>query len=168
MESFSKFFNELINQANVSDKKDLSIEQISLIISKINEYFYTYKDDIGTTNSLGIEFLYFSNFHKFWEKYHKQILSPQINEKNCKEIAKVLNDLVLKYGKDLFYDLYYTGTLSAEEICKLRYFSANQDFRGSREFSQLIIIYQTDPTIFDKERIYKSPEDCYYFVISKR
>ncbi len=159
MESFSKFFNELINEANVVDKKDLSIEQVSLIISKINEYFYTYKDDIGTTNSLGMEFLYFSDFHKFWEKYHKQILSPQINEINCKAIAKVFNDLVLIYGKDLFYDLYDTGTLSPEEICKLRYFSANQDFRGSREFPQLIKIYQTDPTIFDKERINKTPED---------
>ncbi|HEY5124698.1 MAG TPA: hypothetical protein VIK14_13285 [Ignavibacteria bacterium] len=110
-------------------------------------------------NYLDRKFNYLNSLSKAYEIQGEKIFSPQINESNCKDIAKVFNDLVIKYGKDLFYDLYYTGTLSAEEICKLRYFSANQDFRGSREFSQLIIIYQTDPTIFDKERIYKSPED---------
>jgi len=157
MESFSKFFRELTSGIDFS-KSELSLLQVSNIISKINEYFYTYYEGIGTTYVLDREIVYFSEFHKFWEKYHEKIINPKIDEERCSEVAESLHRLVKKYGKGIFYELYDTSTLKKEEICKVRYFSANQDFRGSREFSELVKIYQSDPTIFNKKNILESPE----------
>jgi len=111
------------------------------------------------------QFNYLNALSEKFNKYGENIFSPEINEDKCKETAKVLNDLVLNYGKNIFYDLYETGTLSPEEICKVRYFSANQDFRGSRDFSDLIEIYQSDPTIFDKQNISQSPEDFLKYLV---
>ena len=70
-----------------------------------------------------------------------------------------MNKLYLNYGKAIFYELYDTSSLSPEEICQIRYFSANQDFRGSRDFAELGRIFSDDPTIFDVHKIYKDPED---------
>lgn len=64
----------------------------------------------------------------------------------------------MKTNKAAFYDLYNTVSLKPEEICKVRYFSANQDFRGSRNIVELFKIYNDDPSIFDKYKINKNPE----------
>ena len=159
MDSFSHFINSLLSNIKINYNNQLAIEQVRNAISKINEYFYTIKPDIGSTKVMEQNFEYFSEFHKFWEGHHEEILDPQIVEDKCHKIAKIFNDLVNKYGRQIFYDLYDTNNLSSEEICKIRYFSANQDFRDSLNFSRLIDIYQTDPTIFDKEKINNSPED---------
>ena len=60
-------------------------------------------------------------------------------------------------GKSVFYELYNTFSLKPDEICKIRYFAANQDFRGSRDFEDLFQRYSDDPTIFDKDKINKDP-----------
>ncbi len=44
--SFNIFFKSLLEQSGLSLSKDLSINEIRLIISKINEYFYTNYDGI--------------------------------------------------------------------------------------------------------------------------
>ena len=159
MDSFSHFINSLLSNIKINYNNQLAIEQVRNAISKINEYFYTIKPDIGSTKVMEQNFEYFSEFHKFWEGHHEEILDPQIVEDKCYKIAEIFNNLVNKYGIQIFYDLYDTNNLSSEEICKIRYFSANQDFRDSLNFSRLIDIYQTDPTIFDKETINNSPED---------
>ena len=48
--------------------------------------------------------------------------------------------------------------MNTDEICKIRYFASNQDFRGSRDFDKLVKKYKEDPTIFDKEKINGDPE----------
>ncbi|MBI3753667.1 MAG: hypothetical protein HY266_06455 [Deltaproteobacteria bacterium] len=143
----------------MSLSRNLSIDEIRFVISKINEYFYTNYEGIGHTNILDDDFEYFSEFHKFWEKYHKEILNPQIDDSQCSLVANVLHDVFIKYGRPPFYELYNTHALTAEEICKIRYFSANQDFRGSRDFEDLFEIYKDDPSVFDKENINQNPED---------
>ena len=159
MESFSEFFNELLNHINIKGSQDLSIDQVRFIISKTNEYFYTYEDGIGTTYILEDDYEYFSEFHKFWEKYHDQILNPKINDEKCELTADILDDISKKYGRKIFYELYDTSSLTPKEICQIRYFSANQDFRGSRNFVDLVEVYIDDPTIFDKQKINENPED---------
>ncbi|WP_265442669.1 hypothetical protein [Acetivibrio straminisolvens] len=64
----------------------------------------------------------------------------------------------MKSNKAAFYDLYNTALLKPEEICKVRYFSANQDFRGSRDIVKLFKTYKDDPSIFDKYNINDNPE----------
>ncbi|MBU4501195.1 MAG: hypothetical protein KKA79_01280 [Nanoarchaeota archaeon] len=143
----------------MSLSKDLTLDEVRFIISKINEYFYTNYDSIGHTTILDDEFAYFSEFHKFWERYHKDILNPQIDDLQCSLVADVLHKIFVKHGRQPFYELYNTHSLIPDEICRIRYFSANQDFRGSRDFEELFEIYRDDPSIFDKENINQNPED---------
>ncbi len=157
MDSFNRFFKTLIEKSNLNISRDLNIDEVRYIISKINEYFYTNYEGIGFTNVLGEEFEYFSEFHKFWEKYHCEILSPHIDVEKCGIIADILHNIYIK-DKTVFYDLYETFSLKPEEICKVRYFSANQDFRGSRNIEKLFKIYKDDPSIFDKNKINNNPE----------
>lgn len=157
--SFDIFFSELIKNTGIKNEKELSIKELRLIIAKINEYFYTTYSGIGQTQALDDTFEYFSEFHKFWEQYHEKILNPEIDEEKCSKIANILNGIYLNNGKKIFYDLYNTFTLKPNEICKIRYFAANQDFRGSRDFEDLFKKYCDDPTIFNVSKINKEPED---------
>ncbi len=58
-----------------------------------------------------------------------------------------------------FAEIYDTNGLSTDEICRVRLLTANQDFRGSRNFKELSEIYLSDPTIFDEKQIINSPAD---------
>ncbi|MDD2772946.1 MAG: hypothetical protein PHP45_04540 [Elusimicrobiales bacterium] len=157
--SFDVFFKDLVSKVGVSHERDLAEGELRGIISAINEYFYTTHNDIGTTRTLDEEFAYFSEFHKFWEKYHEKILNPEIGEEKCSQLANILNDINIATSGKAFNELYDTFELQPEEICKIRYFAANQDFRGSRDFEVLFQKYSDDPTVFDKEKIRSAPED---------
>jgi hypothetical protein len=156
--SFVVFFKELISVTGLEYKKDLSIGELRHLISKINEYYYPTYDGVTTTEVSDTGLIYFSEFHKFWEKYHQEILNPTIDVDKCRDIANILNSIYINNGKSVFYELYNTCSLKPHEISKIRYFSANQDFRGSRDFEDLFEVYTEDPTIFDKEIINEDPE----------
>jgi len=156
MDLFKKF---LIDIKKYSEG-EITLKNIRHSISRINQFFFQTDPNLGNTTALNGEvFAYFSEFHKFWEKHHKQILNPKIDDGQCYRVADILHNVLVKYGKPCFYELYNTHSLSREEISKIRYFSANQDFRGSRNFEQLYQIYQSDPSIFDTANINKDPED---------
>ncbi|MFZ3105814.1 MAG: hypothetical protein WA105_00350, partial [Candidatus Hydromicrobium sp.] len=159
MESFNNFFKSILKESNIQVKDNLSINEIRNIILKINEYFYTNYENIGYTFILDDNFEYFSEFHKFWEKYYKDILNPYIDDEKCVKVADNLHKIFIGYGREVFTEPYNTFNITDRDICNLRYFSASQDFRGSRDIEKLINIYQTDPSIFDKNRIHKNPED---------
>ncbi len=74
-------------------------------------------------------------------------------------MADILNKLKTEKGDKLFNELYETFGLKPEQVCRIRYFSANQDFRGSRDFEGLFKIYEGDPSIFDTDNIFNNPED---------
>ncbi|WP_265442667.1 hypothetical protein [Acetivibrio straminisolvens] len=76
VDSFNKFFKSLVESSGLNLSRDLNIDEVRYIISKINEYFFTNYEGIGFTNALGEKFEYFSEFHKFWEKYHCEVLNP--------------------------------------------------------------------------------------------
>ncbi len=159
MNPFHFFFDSLLKSAGLSLTRNLTIDEIRLIISKVNEYLYTNYNGIGLTNILDTDFEYFSEFHKFWEAYHKEILSPEIDETQCDKAADVLHNVLTTFGKGVFYELYDTYSLTLEQICKVKFFSANQDFRGSRDFRVLVDKFSNDPSIFDKSIIFENPED---------
>lgn len=159
MKNFSKFFESLLSNTGYVFKKELKIEEVRFIIKKINEYLYTNPTNNEQTFILDDYYQYFSDFHYFWEKHHQEILSPSVNIQKCTQAADSLHNIYSKYGKKPFTELYDTFSLKPEEICKIRYFSANQDFRGSRGFESLFKKFQDDPSIFDKSIIADSPED---------
>lgn len=159
MKSFNDFIRELLTNIKHPFNNDLHIAEIRLLISKINEYLYTNYDGIGTTNALGQKFEYFSEFHKFWEKYHSEILNPIIDDDKCKIVADDLHNIFKQYGDRPFKELYDISPLTPEEACEIRYLTANQDFRGSRDMMELRKIYRDDPSIFDKVYISEKPEE---------
>ena len=159
MNSFNNFFRSLLQELNIPLEKEIQISEMRQIISKINQYIYTNYDKIGTTFILDEEFEYLSEFHKFWERNHREILNPQIDLTKCAKIADILHEIYLKNGQNSFYELYDTFNLNPQEICKIRYFSANQEFRGTRDFKTYSAVYKDDPSIFDKQNIAVNPED---------
>jgi len=158
LDVFSAFFTKLLKNADVLIDKELNLQQIRKIISDINEFLYTNYDGIGSTVTLDQEFEYLSDFHKFWEKHHGEILNPKIDEIKCSQAVDTLHNVFKTFGRKPFYELYNTFGLTPQEICQIRYFSANQDFRGTREFEDLYQRYKDDPSTFDKDEIYTDPE----------
>ncbi len=159
MNSLDEFFKGLISIVKLKlNSNNLNIIEQQQIISKINEYLFTNYEGIGITYILNKDFEYFSEFHKYWEKNHKQILNPQIDDKQSEIIAEILHKIYIEYGKAPFSELYETLGLNKSEICRVRYFTANQEFRGTRNFEDYARIYQGDPTIFDTNYIYENPE----------
>jgi hypothetical protein len=158
MNEFKSFFNELLKSLGIKEVDSISIEQARVIISKINEFFYTGYDGIGETFALGDNFEYFSEFHKFWEKYHKELLDPQIIEEKCKKTAEVFHDVYKKFGKNVFVQLYDIEKFKNKDVCRVRYFTAPQDFRGSRDITEMLELNEGDPSIFDEKSINSDPE----------
>lgn len=164
MKEFNQFFKSLLKSANIDSTNDLSISEVRLIISRINEYFYTTHKGIGSTEELGRKFEYFSEFHKFWKKNHAQIINPKIDSDNCNKAAECLHDVFLKYGEAPFQELYEVGAATPEVICKVRYFTATQDFRGSRKVEELLENYEDDPSRFQNSYIHENPADFLKFI----
>lgn len=159
MNPFINFFKGLINIVKIDlNKNSLDISEQQQIISKINEFLYTNYEGIGTTYILGRDFEYFSEFHKYWEKNHRKILNPNIDETQCEIMADILHDLFQIYGNAPFSELFDTLGLKKSEICRVRFFTANQDFRGSRNFEDFAKIFQKDPALFETKYINQNPE----------
>ena len=158
MNSFQEFIKELISIIKTEKIESINIKEQQLLLSKINEFLYTNYDGIGTTIALEEEFEYFSEFHKYWEKYHEKLLNPQINVEKCEQVANVLHQIYLDYGDAPFKELYDTQGLDDPDICRVRFLTANQDFRVSRDFEKAANIFTDDKTIFELKTIAENPE----------
>lgn len=157
MNELEQFLTKI--NAICKDHAALSIESSREIINEINSFLYTTYPGIGEVNFFNTEYAYFSDFHKYWEKHHKEILNIQIDRNNCEQVADILHDVYLKTNGKVFSDLYDTGGLKEEEVCRVRFLTANQDFRGSRNFAELSKIYKNDPDVFTVDYIVDNPED---------
>jgi len=144
-------FKEILTTSNVEQQREF--------LSKLNEFLYTSYEGIGETEAIGMKFEYLSEFHKFWEKNHMNILNPRIEDEKCTQVAEIFHKIYTEYGKKPFTELYDTLDLSPEEICKVRYFTANQDFRGSRKFEDFAERYKSDPSLFEPIFIAKNPQN---------
>ena len=148
MKELKVFLNNILNDLNIENISDISIEQARNVVSCLNEFLYTNYEEIGKTFELNEYREYISEYHKFWEKNCDKILNPKINYKKCEEVAEVFHDIYLN-NKNAFYSLYSKENLSDETVCKIRFYTASQDFNGSRIFSEYAKIYKDDQTIFD-------------------
>jgi len=157
MKNFSTFFNQTLKDLNLDCNKDFNIDEIRIVINKFNEYFFTNHAGIGQTYQLDDYYEYFSEFHKFWEQYHEKILNPTIDYNKCSKVADALFQIYKNYGEKPFRVLYETYNIAKEDVCTVRYFSINQDFRGSRDVEKLLILFRDDPSIFDVKSIFSDP-----------
>ena len=155
MKNFIAFCNTI---RSISEQyPQMNIEGAREVINKLNNYLYTSYPNIGTVEKLNTTFDYFSEFHKFWHLHHQEILDCKIDEQNCEKVADALHDVYLLTEGKAFEEVYNTCNLQAEEICRVRFLTANQDFRGSRNFASFAELYQSDRSIFDEELIAKDP-----------
>lgn len=67
------------------------------VLERLNEYFFQTDDGIGTTILNGKEYQYFSEFHKFWEAHHVEILNAKIDRAQARIAARALHNAFLKY-----------------------------------------------------------------------
>lgn len=127
------------------------------IVREINEFLYTKYDGIGTVWELGQNLQFFSDFHKYWYAHHREILNLQIDDASCERVADALHDVYVRTNGQAFHEIYDTNGLSDEDICRVRFLTANQDFRGSRNFVELSEIFLSDRSIFDVDLINREP-----------
>lgn len=157
MDTLSAFYRKL-SQISI-EKEDLTIEQAREVVKQINEFLYCSNPaETDTINIFGNAWKYISDFHKYWEKQHKNILDCHINEVKCEQVADALHQVYITTKGKAFSDIYDTCGLTPEQVCQVRMLTANQDFRGSRNFNELAEIYIGDHSIFDAESISKEPE----------
>ena len=150
------FYNNL---ERIYNSEKTNIEKSRLAVKTINEFLYTTYDELGEIVVFDESYKYFSEFHKFWHLNYKEILDLKIDEDVCEKVAEVLHDVFLRTKGRVFTEVWNTQGLSNEEVCRIRLLTANQDFRGSRNFQELAQIYKNDPLIFYENNIQDSPED---------
>lgn len=144
---------------NTNNGLPLAIEQARLVVKELNTFLYTTHEDLGSTEILGRNYDYFSSFHKYWDAHHQEILNLQINDEKCEAVARALHDVYQRTNGRVFQDVYDTNGLNNEDICRVRFFTANQEFRGTRNFLDFALVFETDNAIFDEHNIVEHPHN---------
>lgn len=142
----------------MESRPTLDISGAREIVRLINDFLYTTHDGIGTIEALGQTFDYFSEFHKFWHENYSEILDCKINNVNCEKVADALHNIYVISGGNAFTGIWDKCNLSDKDVCRVRLFTANQDFRGSLDFAPLANKFRVDPTIFDEDNIIADPD----------
>lgn len=153
LNNFANYIKNIIESTPILD-----VKSAREIIRAINDFLYTTHSGIGTIDVLGQTFEYFSEFHKFWYENYIDILDCQINDQTCEQIADALHDIYILTDGKAFTEIWDTCSLSNKDVCRVRLFTANQDFRGSLAFGPLAKKYNSDPSIFDEDIIIDDPD----------
>lgn len=145
------FFEKLLNPLKNYTQGNKNLETIRKSLIVINQYFYNSYEGIGTISAdeLGLNTEYFSEFHKLWSEKSEDILSPFIDEKRCEKVAEVLHNVRSEFGDSPFILKKNHFNLDKATVAKIRFITANQDFRGSRNTESFFQLYNKDPNIFD-------------------
>lgn len=146
-----KFFEKLLNPLKNYADGEANINAVRESLLIINQYFYNSYKGIGKTylDDLDYKTEYFSEFHKLWSHKSEEILAPSIDEKQCEKVADILNNIKIKFGDYPFQLPTNFHGLDKMELATVRFLTANQDFRGSRDTESFFKLYRNDPCIFD-------------------
>ena len=158
MDKLTVFMRRLIDIANSNGDTQLTLQQARDTVKEINEFLFTNYEGIGTTFKLGEHLEYFSDFHKYWQDNYIKILDIKINDAQCEKVAISLHEIWKKTDGKAFWEIYDTGGIGKDDICRIRFLTANQDFRGSRDFGKLADLFLSDKSIFDERRVFEDPE----------
>ena len=153
------FLEKLLLPLKEYSKGDITIEKVRESLLIINKYFFNSYEGIGKTyiEEWDLETNYFSEFHKLWESKAEEILAPEINEEKCKQSALVLHKIRQDYGDAPFLNPINLRGLEQTNIALVRFLTANQDFRGSRDTREFFELFIRNPAIFDLTRIIETP-----------
>ena len=159
--TFKEFLERIGRDAHLSlpaNWVDLNeIELAQRFLSIANQYlFQTYKS-IGSTDFEGNEFAYFSDFHRFWEQNHEEVLNARINRGQARLAAESLRRVLMEHGPAIFMLNHNLHGLTVQQLAQVRFFTANQDFRKPPD--DQFTIYLEQPEIFDPRRVVEAPDD---------
>lgn len=153
LNKFASYIKDIMESTETLD-----IASARKIVRAINDFLYTTHPEIGTVETLGQNFPYFSEFHKFWHKNYIDILDCKIDNIVCERVADALHVIYNLTEGQAFSEIWDTCGLTNEDICRVRLFTANQDFRGSLRFEPLAKAYNSDPSLFDEDMIIADPD----------
>lgn len=151
MKALTQFGNSI--KSIMESKPVIDISGAREIVRIINDFLYTTHVGIGSIEALGQTFNYFSEFHKFWHDNYSEILDCKIDDEACEKVADALYRIYKITDGKAFSEIWDKCGLSDKDVCRVRLFTANQDFRGSIEFAPLAKKFNDDPTIFDEDNI---------------
>lgn len=143
----------------IGDKSLVDINNARVLINEINDFLYTNYPNIGYTTTLGNTFEYLSDFHKYWENHHAEILDCKIIDEKCEQVANRLHEVFVLTNGSAFSFVYDTCGLSPQEVCRIRFMTANQDFGTSLKFDEIAEVYNSDNSIFDEQVVYNNPSE---------
>lgn len=103
-------------KSKLGNGEKLSIDHAREIVKSINNFLYSNYEGIGKTNALGTSFEYFSEFHRYWEQHHREILDCEIDEEKCKAVADALHSIFIRTKGNAFRFVYDTCGLEPQEI----------------------------------------------------
>ncbi|MDI6769576.1 MAG: hypothetical protein QMD04_07875 [Anaerolineales bacterium] len=168
--TFRDFVASLNQQIGIHLPDDWALtDEIALaqrVLEKLNEYLFQTYDGIGTTRLNNKEYQYFSEFHKYWETHHAEIINAQVVQQQARVAALALHNARLNYGAEIFNVILDTHGLPPQAIAQVRFFTANQDFREPPEdqFGK----YLEDDTQFDEQVIADDPNGFMGFLGTSR
>jgi len=162
MTSIVKFIAEVNQRIGIalpsSWPKADEIEIARRFIEKLNEYLFQTYRGIGITHALDDEeFQYFSEFHKFWEAHHREILNVRFSQSQVAAAARALHSATKTYGSSILkLDIAkQVGGLAPQAVAQVRFFTANQDWREPPENPWAK--YLEDPAIYEPIEIRDDP-----------
>lgn len=158
-------FREFIEQVGASANLTLPMTWLDLsevelaqrFLSVANRYFFQTYDGIGSTEFEGSEFAYFSDFHRFWEENHEEILNARINHAQARLAAESLRGALAQHGSAVFRVNHNLHGLTVQQLAQVRFFTANQDFRKPPD--DQFTIYLERPEVFDPVAVAEAPDD---------
>ncbi|HHT9131467.1 MAG TPA: hypothetical protein ACFYED_03170 [Candidatus Tripitaka californicus] len=114
------------------------------ILTEINRFLYQKKATLPSE--------YISEFHKYWEENHENVLAPRINHnRECLAVAKVLENI---YKDNTIKVQLDTLSLTKEEIANVRFFTAVQDFNiDVHARSNPFEFYKRHPDCFNPKKV---------------
>lgn len=157
MENLHKFI-DTIQSIGWCENESEKLVCARKIVSELNRFLFEQSAQPDMVSVLEKQLPYFSDFHKFWHLHHEEILGLSIDQNTCEQLAEKLHEMYVQTNGRAFTELYDTCGLTKEDVCRIRLLTANQDFRGSRDFSDFAKIYENDPSIFDIDNIIDAPE----------
>jgi hypothetical protein len=161
---FEEFIKHLLAPINakLSDKFKLAdddkknAELIAKILYQINKFFYTQTNKVRaskcTTPYGPTE--YFSEFHKFWEHNHRQILDVSIDDSKCEMVAERLELNYKPFSPKSIMDI---RGLTPQQVADIRLITAIQDF-GFGLGEDYYDLARKKPHLFDATELSRNPE----------
>jgi hypothetical protein len=155
------FYDKLLLPLRQYTNGEIDIEKIRESLLVINKYFFNNYPEIGKTyiEEWDYKTEYFSDFHILWEEKAEEILAPEINDEKCRSAANVLHRIRQNFGDAPFLNPINLLNLDHANIALVRFLTANQDFRGSRNTEDFFRLFIDSPAVFDLNRIYENPSN---------